>query len=170
MILWRRLLAFWLDYLFIAGYAMLLFVASYSLQRIIGEFLFSPFQGQLVGFFTLTLPVFLYFFVGENRVQHATPGKRICRIKIMAGNETPPGSGAVFLRNLLKLLPWEVAHTGVHWLMHYSRRHQDPPLWVFVLLVVPQLVVLVYMLSILLSGGRSSLYDRVARTAVAQAL
>ena len=54
----RRLLAFSIDYLVIAVYGLLLF----GIATLVGVGKHSPFIGQLVGFITLTLPIFLYFF------------------------------------------------------------------------------------------------------------
>lgn len=158
----KRIAAFFIDYCLIAAYAsFLFFVSGYLLGT--SAIISGPVQGELLGFVTLTLPVFLYFFLSENGKSRATIGKRLLRLSVVA----PPGKTfSVLKRNLLKFLPWEVAHVGVHWVVHYSSKGLDTPLWVWVVLIVPQLVVAFYVLTIVLTRGQGSFYDKAAGTMV----
>ncbi|GAB3661673.1 hypothetical protein GCM10028791_36350 [Echinicola sediminis] len=150
----RRILAGMIDYSFVMIYALLLLtVFSWVYSKLqIDISGVHPLRAQILGFLTLTFPVFLYFFLMERDIGNATYGKRFLKIKIKPGN--------VFWRNLLKLLPWEMAHAGVHWLMFYEQGGREYPLWVWLLLFVAQMITFLYWASILLSKGKSSLYDR----------
>ena len=165
----RRSLAFLIDYLLIAGYALLLLGAALLLTQVSGGeiSLVDPVTGQVIGFLTLTLPVFLYFYLLENGKCRATLGKRRMGLQVMATREEGGAPGRrILLRNLLKFLPWEMAHTGVHWIIYYNLTGQYPPFWVFALLILPQLAVLAYFISMAVSGGVRTLYDRVAGTQI----
>ncbi|MBD8488849.1 RDD family protein [Echinicola sp. CAU 1574] len=153
----RRLLAGMIDYGFVMIYAMILlafFSGLYFLIQV-NPAEVHPLLAQGMGFFVLTLPVFFYFFKAESGSHQGTFGKRLMRIKVV--------SGSIFIRNFLKLLPWEVGHAGVHWMIFYAEKGQEVPLWVWVLLILPQLVMLLYWASIIIYKGKSSLYDLVAK-------
>ena len=167
-LIFRRILAFLIDYLVITGYSVLLLGTALLVVRLTGGEMTAPdpVNGQLIGFFTLTLPVFLYFYLMESGKRRATLGKLKIGLVVRIPQETGVRGRRIFIRNLLKFLPWEVAHTGVHWIVYYSLREQFPPVWVYVLLTLPQLIILFYFVSMALSGGDSTLYDRAARTRV----
>lgn len=160
-LLFKRLVAYLIDCLVVLLYAGILALVSLQIHHAMDNALTNtnPFIGQLVGFVSLTIPAFLYFFLTERSAKRATIGKRIMKLKI-------DGDGSIFLRNFLKLLPWEIAHTGVYWLFYYSNQNAEPPIWVWILLILPQLMVLVYATSILVYKGESSLYDKIANTKV----
>ena len=124
----------------------------------------SNVQAQLVGFFSLTVPVFLYFFLTESGNQNATVGKRFFKIKVKSHSISRKAS--VFKRNLFKFLPWEIAHVGVHWLFFYSSQNIEIPVWVWLLLILPQVTVIIYIISIIISKGKSSVYDNIGGTQI----
>ena len=163
----KRILAFLFDYLLIAAYAALLLGLSLVVlggKEHLPELGSRPVYGQLIGALSLTLPVFVYFFLSESGYRRATIGKRCLGIKVEV-DELYPAKG-VLARTIFKLLPWEVAHTGVHWLLYFFNRAEDVPPWVWVLLLLPQAMVMYYGITILLSKGESSLYDRIAGTRI----
>lgn len=151
----RRVIAFCTDYLIFASYAVLLFVVVSSLDPPPA----GPIRGQIIAFFSLTLPVVLYGIVLEGGPKKATIGKRWMRIEVV-------GDGSVVFRNILKFLPWEIAHGGVHWMYYYEDVGGTIPGIIWILLVLPQVVVVVYVVSILVSRGRSSVYDKMAKTEI----
>jgi len=146
----KRLLAFAIDHLIILAYASILLGIGLLIGQ--GQLKLTPYTGQMIGFFTLTLPVFLYFSLTENSKSKASLGKKYLKIRVKKGN--------AFYRNFLKLLPWEVAHTGVHWVIHYSSDGLDVPLWNMTLLILPQLMIIFYLISMIHSEGRQTLYDK----------
>ncbi len=161
----KRLLAFLIDYALVVMYAILLLGVTMLVLQGNAPKTPSPIQGQLIGFATLTLPVFLYFFLSEQGKHKGTLGKRWLKIYVVT-TSSDSNFKPVFLRNLLKFLPWELAHTGVHWMVYYTELGTTPPLWVWVVLIVPQVVVVSYSISLLMYKGVGSFYDQLAGTSV----
>ena len=162
----KRFVAFGIDYAILSAYIVVLAGVALVVLRLSGASSGAPdpIMGQLVGFATLTAPFFLYLFFSERGARRATPGKRRMGIRVDAPQQAR--GRAIFVRNVLKLLPWEVAHTGVHWIWHYTQQGLEPPTWVLVLLVLPQLVGVVYLATIVVDRGSRSAYDRIAGTSL----
>ncbi|WP_250434319.1 RDD family protein [Hanstruepera flava] len=162
MLLKKRLLAALIDYLIILVYGSILFSISITLVPF-DEFpkKTDPAYGQLIGFFSLTLPVFLYFYIMESSKLKASLGKLALKIQVKSNG------GSVLKRTILKFLPWEIAHLGVHWINYYESQNNSVPLWVWIVLILPQIVGLLYFFSIINSKGSSSLYDQMSRTSIA---
>jgi len=165
----KRIFAFVVDYVLIGLYAVGLYVLvnTFGLDRSIGGFIaHAPLRGQLVGFLLLTLPVALYFVFLEKSPQGATLGKRMLGLRVLV--DAPDGhvGKAVLIRNVLKFLPWEIAHFGVHQLMYFEGYEPETPLWVWAALILPQLVMFTYFVSIVFDKEGKSVYDRVAGTRV----
>lgn len=156
----RRILAFLVDYVVIVLYASIL----YAITMTIDPPKMSPYLGAIIGFLSLTLPVFLYFYLSEKSNSKGTLGKRFMRIAVNSYSQNQNKS--ILIRNLFKFLPWEMAHYGVHWLVYLSSSVVAIPNWVWVTLVLPQLTVLAYLISIIISQGRRSLYDQLAGTQI----
>ncbi|MFY0630122.1 MAG: RDD family protein [Flavobacteriaceae bacterium] len=158
----KRVLAFIIDYVVIIAYATCLFLASTFLSS---QFDFqlsfdSPFKNQMVSFISLTLPVFLYFFLSERSKSKGTIGKRILKLKVVGATESSRGN--LFLRNFLKFLPWEIAHIGVYQIAFYNNEN----IWVWISLILPQVIVIIYVISVFLSKGKQSVYDKLSRTKI----
>ncbi len=164
----RRISAFIIDLILIllyAGFLYLITILFFS-DFVNSQTNQSPVRMQIIGFITLTLPVFLYAYLTEKGSRKATIGKRRMNLKVVAANPLKPRR--IFLRNLLKYLPWEMAHTGVHWLFFYENDKADLPIWVWMMLAVPQVIVLLYFITIVIYKGESSFYDRLANTIIVQ--
>jgi len=156
----KRVLAFLIDYCIIVTYALMLFgsviIAQVMFQFEIPEL--SPVSGQLLGFITLTFPVLLYFFLSEKGKHQGTIGKRILKIRVEGDN--------LLLRSILKFIPWEIAHAGVLWLFYFQNAGIENPIWVWILLILPQLMALIYFITLLFYQGEQSVYDKIAHTRV----
>jgi uncharacterized RDD family membrane protein YckC len=144
------------------AYAFLLFWinVNFVLGNQSGDPDWHPLFAQFIGLISLTLPIFFCFYLTEKSPKHATLGKRIVGIRL----EPLASDSSFFMRNLLKFLPWEMAHTGVHWLFYYDRVGNEVPIWVWALLVVPQAITVLYWLTIVLKKGRSGFYDKLGKT------
>lgn len=156
----KRGLAFLIDYCIIVTYALVLFGSVMVAQAIL-QFevpILSPWYGQLLGFISLTFPVLLYFFFSEKGNHQGTMGKRILKIRVEGDN--------LLLRNILKFIPWEIAHAGVLWFFYFERAGMETPIWVWVLLLLPQVLVVIYFISLLVFRGEQSVYDKIAHTRV----
>lgn len=156
----RRILAAIIDYAIITVYGLILFVITY----IIDPPELGAVSGQIVGFLSLTLPVVLYFILFEKSDAQGSIGKQISGLKVSSKDLLK--NSRIVLRNVLKFLPWEIAHTGIHWMFYYERHGISNPFWIWILLIVPQAIALIYFISIFWSKGKSSMYDWASGTII----
>lgn len=107
-----RIKSLFIDYLVIMGFAIVLFLVNIAFQFItFGGFIkFTPLGSQLTSFFTLVFPVFLYFVISESKGKCASFGKQCSQIHV---EYVKPGVFRIICRNILKLLPWQLAHFAV---------------------------------------------------------
>lgn len=159
----KRILAYLIDYLVIITFAALLFLITYGIHKTNDMPIEpqDPITGNLVSFFTLTLPVFLYFYFLESSSKKGTFGKQLQKIQII--NNTKRN---IFKRVFLKVLPWEIAHFGIHWSVYYYTENLEIPIWNWIVNITPQIIIIVYFISIVASKGKSSIYDNISRTSV----
>lgn len=160
----RRALAFMIDYVIIMLYALLLFLLSTLLKNFlsINLDLGGPLKNQLLSFLILTLPVFFYFYISEKKNGNSTFGKKVMRLKVVSEK------GNILLRNMIKFLPWEIAHIGVHHVVFYDQQQLETPIWIWACLIIPQIVVILFALSVFRSKGERSVYDTMAGTRIIQ--
>lgn len=160
-LVFKRIVAWLIDWSIILSYACVLLGIAFLLSRIriIDLEVIHPITGQLVGFFFLTLPVVIYCISMEAGSRHGTIGKRIMKIHV-AG--IPGTKRSIVLRNIIKFLPWECAHTGVQWIRYCHTT--DTPAWIWVLLILPQVLMLFYFIAIVATKGSRSVYDWIAGT------
>jgi uncharacterized RDD family membrane protein YckC len=154
----KRAIATFIDYLIIGSYAFILWAIFSNMSIPV----LGPIEGQLIGLMSLTIPAFLYVYLTEKGRHKATLGKRILKIKL----RTSTNESSIFIRNFLKFLPWELAHTGIHWLFYYENKGLQIPLWVWALMVSPQILVFGYFISLFFNKGERTIYDRLAKTSV----
>lgn len=162
-LIFKRILAWLVDWLLIVIYACFLFgiMALLSWLEIITLKAMHPVKGQLVGFLTLTLPVVLYGIVTESGKRHATVGKRVMKIEVTAASLT---TRSIIFRNIAKFLPWEFAHAGILWINHINT--PETPVWIWLLLIGPQVLVIIYFMTIVGTKGSRSVYDFLSGTRV----
>ena len=165
---WQRVKAFALDYIIILFYLAALTSLFLLINQLAGitELLFSDrIRAQLTGFFLITLPVALYFAVGESSVQRATWGKKRMGLVV-----TDPNGGRLtfwisLARTFLKFIPWELSHTLI-WQINFSPQTNSA--------LINYSFILVYVLiglniaSLLMTKKHQTLYDLLAKTYVAQ--
>ena len=164
-----RFLAFFIDYIVIIIYAGFLLGIVTLIYSISGETYSnqSPIKGQLLGFLTLTIPVILYFTLMESHKGQATIGKLIFKLKVTDEQFGKPNFKRLLLRNTLKFTPWEIAHFGVHWSFYFSGQDIQPPFWVWLALIFPQIIIVIFMLQICLAKENCSAYEVLSKTRVA---
>lgn len=127
--------------------------------------------GNIVGFFTVIVPITIAAAGFDESARHATPGKRILRLRVLSGTTSAPASGLTargpgfaraLLRNAIKYaFAWELAHTAVFALVSSTT---ETPAWVVIVLVTSYSIPLVS-LALLVATGRP-LHDRIAHTSV----
>lgn len=110
-----RGLAYLIDCTFVfAFYAITQLWVLTPLRDVIGleySWFASGLNTQLYTLVTISLPIWLYFAVFEQSAWQATPGKRLLKLRVIGTIEPASISfPTAFLRTLIKLLPWELAH------------------------------------------------------------
>lgn len=169
-----RIKASLIDYLVILAWMVTIGLVGFVLARLFGgypDFLgtLGPIGTQIVAFFVLTFPVGVYLYKAESGSQHATIGKRKIGLRVSGLDGTAPSRSSIFLRTLVKLLPWEIAHTFV-WQMQYvfyrSGYEADMPMWILVGLNASMILVTIYVAMIVLRKDGRAPHDLVAKTYV----
>lgn len=170
---WSRILAFAVDWAIISAYAVILYAILFLVAPGLGGDLFvkqpEPVSAHLIGFFSLTLPAVLYFALSEASRWQATLGKRVLNLQVVTRSGLRPPPLRTIIRALIKLLPWEAAHT-VLWRIEGWPLDPAPitPLQVSILIGV-WLAVAWYLILLFWGTGRTP-YDWVAGTRVVAAL
>jgi len=167
----RRIAAFALDYLLIAGYlAILATVASIlafgPLEDRWQVLMSNPWHMEVVAFVTSILPVMLYFTLSESSESGATWGKHRMGLRVvhLSGERLVPGRALV--RSVVKLLPWQLAHTCLFHIPGWPMETQEPPAWVMGGLVLVWVVIGLYVATLALGPTRRTPYDWVAGSRV----
>lgn len=161
----RRLAAFGVDYLALAGYILALWLVSAGLTAlgVEPEAAFAgPARGHVVGFIVLTLPVVLYFALWEASARQATPGKRAMGLVVVsaAGGRLPLLRSLV--RTALKFLPWELAHATLWRIPGWPGAVETIPAGAVVAFGAVWLLVALYLLLPVWSAARQTPYDRAS--------
>jgi len=166
-----RFKAFAIDYLIIIGYIVLLFAATLAISRLLDADLdnIDTLTAELIGFITLTLPVILYFSFTEAGKFAGSIGKIRFHLKVIPVSKHKASFFQALLRNVIKFLPWEIAHFFVYQLFYFSRTNMEPPVWVLYGLVASQAIAFVYLLFILFRKDNRSVYELISSTKVVNA-
>lgn len=164
--LWNRIAAFGYDYILISAYliglAALSTMISSALNPDVWQQVFSnPIGADLFAFATTILPVALYFAWTESSSSQASWGKRKRGIRVETSSGQRLSLGRALSRNLLKLLPWQVAHTCLFHIPGWPLNTGTPPLWVSIGLVLVWILIGWNAWAIGASKSRTSPYDRL---------
>ena len=144
----KRLIAFAFDYIFIFGYILLLAAVTMAVIKVGGLMGLSlrwpenPVLADLMAFATLVLPVILYFTLQESSPKQSTWGKRKVGIQVVNANGNTLTRGQAFVRSLVKVIPWQIAHTS---LFHV-------PGWPMAITTVPPVVITGFVLVYVWTG------------------
>jgi len=153
----KRFLAFGIDGLVILFWAGVLFAAvmlAYAGQPPAPK---GPRAGQALGFFSMTLPVILYFSFCEASAWQASIGKRVLSLRVVGDKRDRLPFSRVLIRNLVKFAPWELGHLVAQQALFSSS--SGIPDWVFAPMVLSFLFPLWWVFSIYIRGN--SPYDRM---------
>lgn len=167
---WRRTGAFALDYLFIGAYLGVLAGGAWALRQTpiwdtFAALYERPATAQATNALFLDLPVMLYFALFEASRWQATPGKRWLGLRVVTTEGKRLGLGRAVARNVLKLLPWEAAHTGLYQMPGWPLEPQATPVS-FTLFSAAYLLAGLFLATALGSEIRQTLYDLLTRTRV----
>jgi uncharacterized RDD family membrane protein YckC len=162
----KRIKAFLIDYLIILIYIICLTGVTYLTILLFHLTLMNgnPYRGELLGFTTLTLPVILYFTISEHSRYCATIGKRKTGLQVLNLNRKNAGLTALFIRNCLKFLPWEIAHFFIYRLFYEQSLRVPTTLGVIAGLTMSQLAVLLYLLFMIFNRNNRTIYELLSGT------
>jgi len=147
------------DFAIVGCYILVLLVlgvVAHPVMRRTGR-LAAPLAMEALAFLTLVLPVILYFALQEGSHRGATWGKRRAGIAVVGAHGTRLGYRRSLLREAVKFLPWQLAHTCV---IRLSFGSQSSALLAGA--IVAQLLVGVYALCLWLSRNHRTPYDWIA--------
>ncbi len=159
-----RILSWWWDYVLIVTWLLVVFVVV-GLPQLLGWWdLSSVWSDPVAADSAITLltvvPYFLNLVLTETSPSHATWGKRRTSLTVAGTNGSGPGRSAIVLRNVIKVLPWQLGHMGT---MRLAT--SDTPSGLALWLETGSLVLLaLIVLPILL--GRRGVHDLLAGTRV----
>src|SRR5690625_997868 len=150
----RRLAALLIDYALIVGWMVVLGGLTLLIWAITGQIFnwldLGTWGAQLLGFVVLVLPVGIYLYACEASAKQATVGKRAVGLRVVtAASGARPSRGRILIRTIVKLLPWELAHTALWQLMSRLLTGEEHiPGWLILALVVVDVLPLVYVLMV----------------------
>ncbi len=163
----KRIMAFFADYLFIAVYGGLLVGVMFLLRTFAGinPGKLPPGPSIVLDFILFSLPVMLYFIIMENK-KGGTIGKQLFELRVGSVNGGKAPANTILARNIIKFLPWHIAHVGIRVFIYNMDHHMAPGAVVWIMLLMPQAFLLIYLFSIILSNGKQSLYDKFSGAAI----
>ena len=162
-----RLAAYAIDYSVISIYIAVLVFANlvlFETETASSAALIDKVFGHAIAFATLTFPVWLYFTAQESGGKNATIGKVIFGLKVQGSVGNPPGLRSVAVRNLVKFLPWELAHIAI-WYVPGRPFLDGMPLPNRLACIAAMAVGTAYV-AMLFFGKGQTLYDRLSHTVV----
>ena len=163
----RRGLAYMLDGALLAG---LVAASQFGLRALLGAAFPALETGAQIEawvLLTVSLPVWLYFAVGESSGWQATPAKRLLGLRVATVAGQRLGFGRALRRTLVKLLPWELTHLTLLLptpIWGSASAELRPGLWVVYALLLG------YILCAALTPRRQAPHDLITGTLVVPAL
>lgn len=165
----RRVLAYAVD-------AILLFIAVPSILGAVGALILyltvgfgwmqNGFLFWLFIFFTVSIPIWLYYSLLESSARGATFGMRIFGLRVTDTDGGRIGFGRALLRTVIKLLPFETNHLVM---FLPTPIWSDPNPGFRVWFVVVHALMILYFATMFLNRRRQSIHDLAAGTVVVKA-
>ena len=169
-----RAKAFGLDYLIILGYIAVLTAITWAVIGAAGLLGFTlkwpenPFIADLMAFALLILPVILYFSLLESSQRQATWGKQKMGLRVVDAEGYAITKKRAFSRSVLKLLPWQLAHTTIFQMGGFSTAPVHTSPWIIAGFLIAYSMLGIYVATLHYSNAHRSLYDRLTNVFVIQ--
>lgn len=163
---WRRVAAFALDYVIILAYLLLLVAVGFVLNTLfdVNQLLFANrVQSQVSGFLLVTLPITLYFSLGESSHRRGTWGKAKVGVQVITERGERISLWRAVIRTVLKFIPWELSHTLV-WTIIFAG--DESPVWVNYGFILVYGLIGLNLASLALTRKRQAIYDLLTKTYV----
>lgn len=160
----KRLFSLIMDYLIIATYALSLFGITVFVSSVLMKEIpqLNELQGNLISFFSLVFPAYLYFAISEAGIKHASFGKRISGIYVISTS----GSLKIWqivVRNILKLLPWQIAHMAI---LNVVANNSEPTFFFYSCIVFVYAFSLLNIVFMIFRKDRRALHDLMSHTSI----
>jgi uncharacterized RDD family membrane protein YckC len=163
---WLRVKAFTFDYLIISLYlifVLLLFLTLNSIIQIDQVLFTNRVSAQAVAFLIVTLPITLYFAIGESSTKQAAWGKQRLNLKVTDHEGKRIKFWRALARTVLKFIPWELSHTLI-WNIYFST--ESFPTYINYGFALVYLLIGLNIVSVAMTKTKQSLYDLLAGTFV----
>ncbi len=159
----KRLTAYWLDFVILA---IFLLGVQGLLYLITNGFPFDHFvegyQIELWVLLTISLPAWSYFIASE-LIKQKTLGKRLFKLVVTNKSGMKISFKQAFLRTCIKLLPWELTHIIIFFPDPWWSQETPENLY---LILIPNILLVIYILILFLSKGKLGLHDYFVQTRV----
>jgi uncharacterized RDD family membrane protein YckC len=163
---WKRLSAWVIDWLCIAGFVAA--VAALGIPLYLSGITSDvpALVSNVIATTVLVVPVTGALARFESSASSATPGKRLRRLTVVNSiTRSRIGFGRALARNSLKIaLPWVIGHAAVFAIVLASATSTVPTA-VWLLTAIAYILPVAYVVSLFIGQGRTP-YDRLCRTAV----
>ncbi|KMK75471.1 RDD family protein [Alkalihalobacillus pseudalcaliphilus] len=160
-----RFKAFMIDYILILIYLVVLFISNVFLFPSLQNFFTgSLIIAQFTGFLMVTFPVSLYFIISDSRIGKQSFGKRKTGIRVVGYNGEALSVLHLTFRTFLKFLPWELSHFLMYRLIYIG--DGVVPFTYYLLGILIYALIFAYILPVIFTKKKQSLYDIVAKTNV----
>lgn len=159
----KRLIAYWLDFAILASLLVGLQIMLYKFTSGFPfDYFVNGYQLEVWVLLTMSLPVWAYFILCELKHQK-TIGKKILNLRVTKMDGSNLGIKQAFIRTFIKLLPWELTHLIVlvpePW---WSKDNLVNPYSI----LIPNILLILYIIILFFSKGNLALQDYVAQTRV----
>lgn len=163
---WKRIAAFFIDWLVFALYLAALGILSLAglqdgLEQVFPGLFQNPIAFDSLAFITVILPFTICSALLEHSSWQGTPGKRILKIRVVTMTGGKLSFSQSLLRSGLKFLPWQLAHTAVFQILLGPASLQALFLG---LSILAQCLVAANVIAALLNKRHQSFYDRISST------
>ncbi|MDN5860366.1 MAG: RDD family protein [Pseudonocardia sp.] len=118
-----------------------------------------------IAFAATVLPTWIYLTVGEAGRHQAGPGKRAAGLRVVGAGGFRPSVGRIAVRNMVKLVPWQLSHVAVARLILGI----DDPITIGTAYGLAVLIVAVTVVMAVRDPAGRALHDRLAATRVVAA-
>lgn len=165
----QRFFSFATDYILILTYLVLLYLLTTQLNKAFQiQYYYENYYliRHLTSFLFVTLPVVLYFIIMESSGYQGTIGKLAWGLKVRSVSNPENHKTAIIKRNIIKFLPWEMAHVAIHINPEFEFFDSFTGNLSLFLLITSQIAVIIYLLSIILDNAFGSIYDEFGKTSV----
>jgi len=165
----KRGIAYQIDCFLILIYAVVLFNISLVFNELWPYFQHlekSYLIRHLVSFSTLTLPALLYFVYMEYSTKRGSFGKIVMKIEVRSVADKNHSLKKLFLRNSIKLIPWEIAHLTYQLYPSYFLTGEATSAGVFIGFGFSYGLLFIYILMVFFRKDGRTLHDLLTNTHV----